>query len=412
MTMERAGPGGRTFASLRVPAFRAFFIGQALSLPGTWMQTVAQGWLVIQLSGSGTVLGGVVAAQFVPVLLLAPFGGVLADRYPKRLLLIGTQATMAASALGLGLLTVSGRATVPLVVATAVVFGLATAVDNPTRQSFVSEMVPPELVRNAVSLNSALLNSARATGPAVAGLLIVATGPGWCFLLNAVSFTGVLVALARMEPRPTPGRRESGGPVRQLGEGLRHVTGRTDLLWPCLIVFVVASLAWEFPITLPLLARETFGSDARLYGWFTSAMGVGAVLGALLVARQGRTGLPAIVIRAVAFGIALALLSVAPTPAIAIAAMVPVGATGSAFISTCNATIQLASADEYRGRVMSIWSLCFIGSTPVGGPLVGVVAEVFTPRWAVALGAASCLVAAGVGFAVAYPLRPPAPDRA
>lgn len=398
MSPSTATPHG-TFASLRVPAFRSFFLGQALSLPGTWMQTIAQGWLVIQLTGSGTVLGTVVAVQFVPVLLLAPWGGVLADRWSKRVLLIATQATMAATALALGLATVTGNASIPLVVATALVFGIATAVDNPTRQSFVSDIVPTHLVRNAVSLNAALLNSARATGPAVAGVIIVASGPGWCFLLNAVSFSGVLIALTRIHLPTSSARSADGGPLRQLGQGLRHVASRRELLWPCLIVFLVASLAWEFPITLPLLARDTFASDARLYGWLTSAMGVGAVLGSLLVARRGRTGLRAIAVAAAGFAAALILLSVAPTSTWAVAALVPVGTTGSAFISTCNATIQLASDDAYRGRVMSIWSLCFIGSTPVGGPLVGLVAERLSPRWALALGAASCLVAALISVA-------------
>lgn len=385
---------GRTLAALEVPAFRSFFLGQAVSLPGTWMQTVAQGWLVVQLTGSAALLGTVVALQYLPVLLLAPWGGLLADRLPRRRLLLASQAAMAASALALGLLAVTGRATVATVVATALVFGVATAVDNPTRQSFVLEMVGPELVRNAVSLNSALLNASRTVGPAIAGLVIVAVGPGPCFLLNAASFTGTLVALARMRlpvrPRPVP----TGGPLRQLREGFAHVAQRPELLRTCLTVFLVASLAWEFPITLPVLARDTFASDARLYGWLTSSMGIGAVLGALVVARRGRTGLGPISVAATAFGTAVLALSMAPYPWAAVLALVAVGATGSAFLSTCNATVQLASDDEFRGRVMSIWSLCFIWSTPVGGPIVGLIGEHLSPRWALATGALACFAAA------------------
>lgn len=387
---ERHGP----FASLRVPAFRGFFIGQTLSLPGTWMQTIAQGWLVLQLTDSGTVLGAVTAAQYLPVLLLAPWGGVLADRFPRRSLLLGTQVVMAVCALVLGLVTLSGHVTIEMVFAVAVVFGLATAVDNPTRQSFVSELVGPELVRNAVSLNSAVLNAARAVGPAIAGIIITTAGTEWCFLINAVSFAGVLVALAVMRLTPRPPRTSWSSPVRQLIEGLQHIMGRQELFWPCLMVLLVGALAWEFPITLPLLASDTFDGDARVYGWLTSAMGVGAVLGAMSVAWRGRTGLVPISIAASTFGIAMLVLSVAPVLWMAVAAMVAVGWGSATFLSTSNATIQLATDDAYRGRVMSMWSLCFIGSTPLGGPLVGAIGEHVSPRVAVAVGAVACLVAA------------------
>lgn len=391
---DRAVPVRGTFAALHTPAFRSFFIGQAISLPGTWMQTVAQGWLVLQLTGSASVLGTVVALQYLPVLLLAPWGGMLADRYSRRHLLIGTQITMATSSLALGLVTVTGHATVGMVVVSALVFGVATAVDNPTRQSFVLEMVGPDLVRNAVSLNSALLNASRTVGPGVAGLLIAVVGTGWCFLINAASFTGVVVALATMRLPRVVAARAPGGALRQIAEGFAHVAGRRELLWPCLMVFVVASIAWEFPITLPVLARETFGGGAPLYGWLTASMGVGAVVGALVIATRGRTGLRPIAFAAGSFGGAMMLLSVAPNEAFAVVALVAVGATGSAFLSTCNATIQLAADGAYRGRVMSIWSLCFIGSTPIGGPVVGLIGETWSPRWAVCAGAAACYVAA------------------
>lgn len=384
---------GGTFASLRVPAFRAFFIGQAISLPGTWMQTVAQGWLVLQLTGSGTVLGAVVAVQYLPVLALAPWGGVLADRYPRRILLIGTQTMMALCALVLALLTLSERVTVGWVFAVAVAFGVATAVDNPTRQSFVLEMVGPELVRNAVSLNSALLNSARAVGPAIAGVVIVATGPGWCFLINALSFVGIVLSLLRMRTRTVARAARGTSAFRQLREGLQHVRANPELTWPALMLFLIGALAWEFPITLPLLASETFAGDARTYGWLTSAMGVGAVLGALFVAGRGRVGLIPIAQSAAIFGAAMALLAVAPSVWVALAALVGVGWGGASFLSTSNATIQLASADEFRGRVMALWSVCFIGSTPVGSPIVGAIGEHASARWSIAAGAAACFLA-------------------
>ncbi len=394
--MRRDGP----FAALRVPAFRNFFLGQTLSLPGTWMQTVGQGWLVLELTGSGTVLGAVVAAQFVPVLLLAPWGGVLADRVSRRHLLIATQGVMAFCALVLGVLTLAEVVTVPWVMAVAIVFGIATAVDNPTRQSFVPEMVGTELVRNAVSLNSALLNAARAVGPAIAGIVITVAGTGWCFLINAISFSGVLVALALMDVRPPRRRQHHGSAGQQLMEGLSHVVRHPRLLWPCLMLLLVGALAWEFPITLPLLARETLGGDARTYGWLTSAMGLGAVLGALAVAWRGRTGLVPIAVSVSVFGTAMLALALAPTFWLAVAALVAVGWGGASFLSTSNATIQLATEDQYRGRVMAMWSLCFIGSTPLGGPVVGAVSEHFAPGWAIAVGAAACWLAAVILVAV------------
>lgn len=383
---------GATFAAMRVPAFRAFILGQAVSLPGTWMQTVAQGWLVLQLTGSGTTLGLVAASQYVPVLLLAPWAGVLADRLSRRHLLIATQSTMAVSALALGVLTVSGHATVTAVVVTAVVLGLATAVDNPTRQSFVLEMVGPDLLRNAVSLNSALLNSARAVGPALAGLLIAASGPGWCFLVNAISFAGVTMSLVLMRLERTTVRATPGSAGRQLVDGLKHVVGNPLLLWPCLMILVVGIVAWEFPVTLPLLAETTFGGDARTYGWLNSAMGAGAVVGALVVARHGSTGPAAIALAAGGFGASMTALSLAPTVAVAVAVLVAVGFCGSSFLSISNATIQLASGPTYRGRVMSIWSLCFIGSTPIGAPIVGALSEHVSPRAAIGAGAAGCFL--------------------
>jgi MFS family permease len=383
----------RTFAALSAPAYRRFFAGQAISLPGTWMQTVAQGWLVIQLTDSGTMLGAVTAAQFVPVLLLAPYGGLLADRFPKRKLLLATQATMGLTALTLGLLTVTQHVTILRVLIAAVVLGLATAVDNPARQSFVSELVEPALVRNAVTLNSVLINAARAVGPAIAGILIAAVGAGWCFLLNAGSFIAVIFALLSLAPLRPPHPRAPGHSGRQILDGFRYVATHSEVLWPFLVIFIVGTLAWEFPITLPLMARTTFHGDARTYGWLTSAMGAGAVAGGLIVARFGTVGLGAIAAAATLLGTSIALLSVAPTLGAAALAAVAVGWGGTSFMSVANATMQLASSDEYRGRVMALWSLSFAGSTPLGGPIVGALGEYASPRWAIAAGAAACALA-------------------
>ena len=397
---EEAGWPTGTYAAFRAPDYRRFFLGQAVSLPGTWMQTIAQTWLIVELTDSGTYLGLLLAAQFLPVLLLAPYGGLLADRFPKRRLLMITQSTMGLAALALGLLCVTHLITVWTVLVAAVVLGLATAVDNPTRQSFVVEMVGPALVRNAVSLNSVLVNAARAIGPAVAGVLIAVVGVSWCFLINAASFAGVLVALASVKAGKTAQRSAARAPG-QLREGFRYVATQQDLLWPFLMIFLVGTLAWEFPITLPLLARETFLADSRVYGWLTSSMGVGAVLGGLVVARRGAVGLVPIAASAAVFGVSIAGLAVSPNVTTALVALLFVGVGSTAFMSISNATMQLSSDAEHRGRVMSLWSISFAGSTPIGGPIVGAVAEHASPRWALGVGAVACGLAAAVPLVVA-----------
>ncbi|MFT4085001.1 MAG: MFS transporter [Nocardioides sp.] len=389
-----------TFAALREPAYRRFFIGQGISLPGTWMQTIGQSWLVLELTGSGTYLGLLTAAQFLPVLLLAPYGGLLADRLPKRILLLATQSVMCLSAFGLGILTVLHLVSVGAVLVAAVLLGIATAVDNPTRQAFVIELVGPRLVVNAVSLNSVLVNAARAVGPAIAGVMIAAVGVGWCFLINAASFAGILVALAWLrlpDHRPTTTRTRA---LSQLRDGFGYTFREPRLLWPFLLILLVGTFAWEFPITLPMLTRDAFDNDARVYGWLTSAMGIGAILGGLVVARLARTGLAAIAGAAAVFGAGILLLALAPGVPTAIGALFVVGIGSTAFMSISNATMQLSSAPEYRGRVMSLWSMSFSGSTPIGGPIVGAVGEHSSPRWALGLGALSCLVAVVLSLGV------------
>ena len=280
-----------TFASLHTPNYRRYFAGQAVSLVGTWMQTVAQAWLVLELTGSGTALGLVAAAQFLPILLLAPYGGVLADRLDKRTILIATQCALGTMALTLGILTVTGAVRLWMVVVLALALGVVTAIDNPARQAFAQEMVGAGGVRNAVSLNSVLVNTARAVGPAVAGVLIATVGTGACFLINAASYVAVVIALAGMDVgalRPTAPAGRAPGQVRQ---GLSYVARTPDLLVPLMMLAVVGTLAYEFQVVLPLLARGPLEGGAGTYGLLTSAMGAGAIVGGLVVAQRGRTGL-------------------------------------------------------------------------------------------------------------------------
>ncbi len=401
------GRAGALLAALRVRNFRLYAAGQAISLPGTWMQVVAQSWLVLQLTGSGTMVGLVAATQFLPVLLAGIYGGLIADRSDKRRLLIGTQSALGTLALVLGLLTVTHVIRVWMVFAVAAALGAVNSVDQPARQSFVPEMVGADLVQNAVSLNSVLTNAARAVGPAIAGLTIAAAGVGACFLANAASFTAVVAALARMRPGALEPAEPAGREPGQLREGLRYVLGAPGLLAPLLMMALVGTLAYEFQVALPLLAKVGLHGNASTYGFLTSAMGAGAVAGGLAVAGLGRAGLLPFTVAAAGFGAAILAAALVPSLGGELAALVVVGAFSTGFMATGNTTLQLTADPRFRGRVMALWSVTFTGSTPVGGPVVGLVADSLGPRYGLALGAVACLAAAVLG-AVAVARMPPA----
>ena len=386
-----------TFASLRTPNYRRDFAGQAVSLVGTWMQTVAQAWLVLELTGSGTALGLVAAAQFLPILLLAPYGGLLADRLDKRAILVATQTALGAMALTLGALTVTGAVRLWMVVVLALALGVATAIDNPARQAFAQEMVGADGLRNAVSLNSVMVNAARAVGPAVAGVLIATVGTGLCFLINAASYAAVVAALVGMDARaliPAPHLDRAPGQVRQ---GLRYVARTPDLLVPLMMLALVGTLAYEFQVVLPLMARGPLDGGAGTYGLLTSAMGAGAIVGGLYVAGHGRTGLRPLSTAAAVFGVAILGAAVAPSVATSLVALAAVGAASVAFLSTGNSTLQLTAEPRFRGRVMALWAVAFLGSTPLGAPVIGAVSEHLSPRGGLVIGGLACLVAAGLG---------------
>ncbi|MEW1636833.1 MFS transporter [Streptomyces sp. NPDC093801] len=396
-----------TFAALAVPNFRLFFAGQSVSLIGTWMQAVAQSWLVLQLTGSGTILGLVVAAQFLPVLLGGPYGGLLADRADKHRLLMATQSAQAALALALGLLTVTHAVRLWTVVVLAVGLGAVNAVDIPTRQTFVPELVGPELLRNAVGLNSILISATRAIGPAVAGILIATAGVGACFLANAASFLAVLLALRLMHT----GRLQPSGALErapgQLTEGLRYVR-RTAGLWaPLAMMALIGTLAYEFQVVLPLLVRTVLHGGPQTYGFLTAAMGLGSVAGGLAVAAVGRAGVVPLIGAAAGFAATLAAAAAVPTVPAEVTVLAFVGVASTVFLALGNTTLQLISDPAFRGRVMALWSVTFLGSTPVGGPVVGVVSQHLGPRAGLALGAGACLTAAVLGL-LALPRIPQA----
>ena len=393
-----AGFRRRAFASLANRNYRRFFIGQSLSLTGTWMQTVAQSWLVLELTGSGTVLGGVVAIQTLPVLLLAPYGGLVVDRTNKRRLLQATQSTLALLALTLGLLTLLHVVRLWMVLLLAAGLGLTNSLDNPARQAFVPEMVGADAVGNAVSLNSVMNNAARAVGPAVAGVLIVTVGLASCFLINAASFIAVLVALTAMNPARLHPTEQAPHAAGQLLEGLRYVRRTPRLLTPLLMMALIGALSYEFQVVLPLLARRTFHGNADAYGYLTAAFGAGAVLGGIAVASRRPRGLRAVVISAGAFGIAMLLAAAAPTLALELGALALVGAASVTFMSRGNTTLQLTAVPQMRGRVMALWAVAFIGTTPIGGPIVGYVAQQAGPRWGLALGGLAALTATAIAL--------------
>jgi MFS family permease len=389
--------GRQTFSSLRNRNFRRYYSGQAISLVGTWMQSVAQSWLVLQLTGSGAALGAVVALQTLPVLLLGPYGGVVADRVDKRRLMIALQSMMGLLALTLGVLTVTGAVELWHVYLLAFLLGLNNTFENPARQAFVLEMVGPEQLRNAVTLNSVLVNAARAVGPAIAGLVIAVGGTGVCFLVNAASFVAVVTSLvtldvSRLQTTPPTARAK-----RQVREGLAYVARTPELGGSLLMMALIGCFAYEFSVTLPVVASQTFHGSATAYGFMTAAMGVGAVIGGLYVAAKGRTGLRALSMAALAFGIVIALAAAAPTLGLELVALALVGAASVSFLAKGNSTLQLTAAPQMRGRVMALWAVAFLGSTPIGGPVAGLVTDAFGGRGGLVLGAAACLVAAALG---------------
>lgn len=387
----------RTFASLEVRNYRRFFTGQAISLVGTWMQSIAQGWLVLELTGSATWVGITIALQTLPMLFLGPYGGLVADRVPKRQLLVATQAASAVLAFVLFGLTASHTVTLDAVLVLALLLGIVNAFDNPTRQAFVREMVHAELVRNAVSLNSVLVNAARAVGPALAGVLIATSGLAVCFLVNGLSYLAVIVAYIGMDGRSLWASPQVERGKRQVREGFAYVWRTAGLRIPLVMMTIVGTLTYEFQVSLPALAKDTFGGGAEAYGWLTASMGVGAVVGGLWSATRSSTGVRTMVLAATTFGLTDLLVALSPTMPVASLALVATGAASVWFLAAGNSTLQLTADPVMRGRVMALWAIAFLGTTPVGGPAIGWVAEHAGPRWALAVGAVAALVAAGYG---------------
>jgi MFS family permease len=388
-------PHSGMFRSLRIRNYRLYASGQLISLTGTWMQRVAQDWLVLTLTNSGTALGIVTALQFGPSLLLGPWGGVLADRSDKRKLLLVTQSALALVALTLGLLDVGGVVRYWHVLVLALALGLITAVDTPVRQSFVVEMVGREELVNAVAINSTIFNVGRVIGPAVAGVMISAVGTGWAFVGNAGSSLAVLVGLAMMrtaELHPSPPLLRARG---QLREGLRYVRGRSDLMLTMVLIFVIGTFGLNFQITTALVAKQVFHRSASGYGLLSTALAVGACMGAVLATR--RTERPTqlfLVGGAIAFSVLEICAGSMPGFVSTALLLVPTGLLMLTLTTAANTSVQLGVDPTMRGRVMALYLVCFMGGTPIGAPLIGWVAQNFGPRWGMIGGGLICLIAA------------------
>jgi MFS family permease len=412
-TTGSASSSGGTFAALAVPNFRRYLGGQAVSLIGTWTETLAQALLVLNLSHSGTVLDLVTAARFAPTLLLSPYGGVLADRYPKRRVLAVTQVSLALVSLTLGLLVVSGAVRLWQVAILATLFGVLAAVDNPARLAFVGEMVDRERLRDAVTLNTTMVDVARAVGPAIAGVLVVTVGLGASFLVNAARFAAVVLALVTLDGaqlRPAAVLAPARGWLR---DGLRYARRRPEIVAPLLMMTLIGTFTYEFEVTLPLQARDTFHGGPTAYSWLLGAFGCGAVLGGLRVARRAATGIRPLVASGGGFGLATMAAALAPSFWIEVVLLALVGGTSVTFLTTGNSTAQLAAVPGFRGRVTALWSTSLVGSTAIGAPIVGLLADRAGPHSSLALGAGACAAAVLVGLVLLHRARSasaPAPN--
>lgn len=378
-------------SSLRHRNYRLFFFGQLVSVAGTWMQTVAQSFLVLDLTHSGTQLGLTTAARFTPMLLFGPAGGLFADRMDKRRVLYVTQTLAGLLAGAFAILIATHAINLPLVYMLALALGFVNVFDNPARQSFISEMVPADELANAVTLNSVAMNMARVFGGAAGGTLAAALGLALCFTANAISFGAVLISLALMRTADLFPAKRVNKKRRQVRNGLHYVRSTPELFIPLLMIAVVGTLAWEFQVTLPLMASKVFHRGAAAYGLMASVMGVGAVVGGLISAARNRTGARTLCLAAIGWGIAICAAAFAPNMTVELIALLFVGYGSITFNSFAKTSLQLAAKPTMRGRVMALWALAWLGSTPVGGPIVGWIGQNAGARWSLLVGGVATL---------------------
>ncbi len=395
----------RSFASLDVPNYRRWFAGQLISVSGNWMQLVAETWLVLTLTGSALAVGVTSALQFLPILLVGAWGGLVADRSNKHALLMRTQAAMAIPAAILFGLSVAGVVAPWMVFVIVFLRGSVLAIDSPARQSFVIEIVGDDRLVNAVGLNSVLIHSSRIIGPALAGVAIATIGVDFCFAVNALSFVAMIIALRGMDTSllRTPDRapRERGA-VRA---GLRYVLANRQLAIPLGMMALIGTLGFNFQVLLPLFAHFTFDGGATAYTVMAAAMGVGSVIGSLIASSRARVSERLLVIGALAFGVTALIVAAAPTITVAVLALIPLGTATVTFAAAANSSVQLGADPSMRGRVMALYMIVFMGSTPIGGPITGFLSGTLGPRAALVMAGIAALSAAA-GGAIAFRRRP------
>ena len=389
----------RTFASLQFRNFRLFFVGQLVSQVGSWMRMVALALLVFNTTDDGVAVGVLVACQFAPVLLIGAWAGLVADRSDKRRLLLGVQAALMVQTFVLAALAAMGDPPITAIYAVAFVGGIATALDNPARRSFVVEMVPETHLQNAVSLNTALMTGSRIVGPAIAGLVVSTVGYTWCFVGDGFSYLAVLTSLYLMrteELRPAPPAARGKGQVRA---GFRYVRETPQLFVPLVMMTLVGTLAFNFQVVMPVFVKRSLDGTDGQFTLLFSALSAGSMVGALWSAKRAVVRLRHIVYATFAYGVAMFVLAAMPNLALSFPAAVLVGLSSVTFMTTSTTTLQLRAEPSMRGRVLALQAMVFLGSTPIGGPIVGAVSERFGARAGLALGGAACLVAGAYGAA-------------
>lgn len=393
-----------TFSSLKIRNYRMFYIGQAISTSGTWMQGIAQAWLVLKLTNSGTQLGLVTALQFLPILLFGAYGGLVADRFSKRKILLITQSLFAILAILLGILVFTSLIKIWMVYVFALLFGIVNAIDNPVRRSFVIEMVGKRNIRNAVTLYTSLVNLTRIIGPAIAGILIATTGLALCFILNGISYLAVIVMLFMMNTSELriskPVKYKKGQIKKQIIQGIQYAISKPLIFSTLIIISIIGTLTYEFQVSLPLIAQKTFNGDARTFAALTASIGMGAVIGGLITASWKKRSDYSFSYAALFFGTAVILASIMPNLTLIMISLVIVGIFSSYFVSLGNHILQSESNSNMRGRVMSFWSMALVGSTAIGGPIIGIVGEYAGPRWCLMLGGIAAIIAGIIGILV------------
>jgi MFS family permease len=395
MTADSVAPAtGGMFSSLRIRNFRLYMAGLTVSVAGNWMQNVAVGWLVLQLTGSGVILGLVTAARFAPLLVLGAWGGLIADRHDKQVLLRATAAIQLVTAAVLGVLSLAHVITIWSLTALILVAGTVDVIDTPSRQAFMNNVVGRERIGNAIALNSVLINGARVIGPGIAGWVIAVAGVGPCFLLNAASFAGTFLGLQLMRRDELIPTATETGLKRQIRAGLRYVLDSPELRTPLLLVAVTGAFAWEFQVSIPLFTSDTFHGGAAEFGWALSAISVGSIAGGLLAARRRTVLLRSVAMSALLWGIAILAASAAPNLPVAYVLLAFVGSGAVTFNAASKTFLQIAAKDQMRGRVMALWSIGWQGTTVLGAPVVGLLGQSLGGRYALAFGGITCAAVA------------------